>query len=213
MGVLELVVLPLFGWKVPLRVHGLKNLAGIQPPVIFAANHVSHLDTLAVLSALPGPWRRKVAPAMGLDFFQPYFEGKGWGWGKRLLAGSQYLMACGLVNAYPLSQEQAGVRHSLRYTGTLLSAGYSPLVYPEGQRSNDGTLSPFRSGIGFMAVHLEAPVIPIHIEGMYAVYSVHHQWPQAGPVALRIGPPIEPAQSRDYQETTRLVETAIRNLG
>src|SRR4029077_8751038 len=58
------VLLPLTRIFAHIRTEGRENLQGLQPPVIFAANHQSYMDVTVLLSALPSPWRYRVAPAM-----------------------------------------------------------------------------------------------------------------------------------------------------
>ena len=67
-------------WIVPLtrafahaRVEGLEHLSDIDGPVVFASNHQSHMDVPVILSALPGRWRARVAPAMAKEFFKAHF--------------------------------------------------------------------------------------------------------------------------------------------
>jgi long-chain acyl-CoA synthetase len=119
---------------IDFSVEGLSNLTGLEPPVIFVANHTSHLDTIAVLMALPFRWRRWVSPAMQQEHFRAYFEPRGFPLSERLWRRTQYVLACGLVGAYPLPHDMAGVRRSLQFTGELVQKGYCPLVYPEGER-------------------------------------------------------------------------------
>ncbi|MFQ5793177.1 MAG: lysophospholipid acyltransferase family protein [Acidobacteriota bacterium] len=125
----------------------------------------------------------------------------------------QYWLACSLVNAYPLPQTMTGVRRSLRFTGELVEAGYCPLVYPEGERSRDGGLRPFKPGIGLMAVRLKVPVVPVHLEGMFQILSMHDSWPKTGAVRMRVGAPLRFEGDRDYEEATQEVEKAVRELG
>ena len=123
--------LPLFHHYIALDVAGLPNLDGVAPPVIFAANHASHLDTVALAAALPAEWRGKLAPAVRQQHFFP--SGGSPGMGRRVGMRALYYLCCGLFNAYPLSQDLGQVRDSLRYTGELVEAGFCPLVYPEGR--------------------------------------------------------------------------------
>jgi hypothetical protein len=67
-------------WIVPLtrlfahaRVEGCPT-CGHRGPVIFASNHQSHMDVPVILSALPGRWRSRVAPAMLKEFFDAHFH-------------------------------------------------------------------------------------------------------------------------------------------
>jgi 1-acyl-sn-glycerol-3-phosphate acyltransferase len=107
----------------------------------------------------------------------------------------------------------AGVRRALRYTGELIDAGYCPLVYPEGLRSPDGTMKPFRSGIGMMASQLRVPVVPVHVRGTFEVYSVHHENPQPGPVHVRFGAPLRFETGEDYAAIARQIQEAVAQLG
>ena len=66
-------ILPLarvFAW---LRIEGLEHLRPIRGPVIFAANHQSHMDGPVILAALPARWRYRLAPAMAKEFFKAHF--------------------------------------------------------------------------------------------------------------------------------------------
>ena len=56
----------------------------VKGPVIFAANHQSHMDVPVILAALPGKWRRRVATAMAKEFFKAHFFPEGYTRGKRL---------------------------------------------------------------------------------------------------------------------------------
>jgi long-chain acyl-CoA synthetase len=207
------LVLPLFRRYIPLRVDGLRQLEGVRPPVIFAANHTSHLDTVAIVAALPRQWRRWIAPAMSTDYFRPWFHSRGFTRRESWKAGLQFLLARTVFNAYPLAQELGGVKRALEFTGELVSRGYCPLVYPEGQRTRDGKIHPFRQGIGLMAVRLQVPVLPIHIKGLYEVYSVHHDWPTSGPVRISFGEPLRFNAGTSYEDAARMVETAVHRLG
>ncbi len=205
-------ILPLFRHYLRLSVEGLEHLEEVDPPVIFVANHVSHLDTVAIFSALPSSWRRRLAPAMAQDFFRAYFQPLGRPWKERVASASQYLLACGFFNAYPLPQGRPSVRRALKYTGQRIDQGHCPLVYPEGRRSPDGNLQPFKMGIGFMALRLQVPVVPIHLEGLYQIYSIHHKWPRSGEVQVKIGSALSFRGGQDYKRVTGEVEEAMRRL-
>jgi long-chain acyl-CoA synthetase len=207
----RLVAIPLLKHYLPLTVTGLEDLRDLKPPVIFAANHTSHLDTPAIFSALPSHWRRCLAPAMSQDVFRPYFQPERFPKKEIWRTGLGYVLACGLFNAYSLPQEMAGARRALNYTGELIKRGYCPLVFPEGLRTTDGRLHPFRPGIGMMAVRLRVPIVPVYIEGMYEVYSVHESWPKPGPVRVSFGRPLE-FTTESYDEVARKVQRAVEDL-
>ena len=90
--------------------------------------------------------------------------------------------------------------------------GFCPIVFPEGERSPDGKMHAFQSGIGLMAVKLGVPVVPICIEGLYEIYSVHHEWPTPGSVRVQIGRPVEFGPEYDYQAVAQTLEQTIRGM-
>jgi 1-acyl-sn-glycerol-3-phosphate acyltransferase len=184
----------------PFRVEGREHLAEAGWPVLLVANHTSHLDTPSILRALPRRLRARVAVAAAADYF---FRS----WGLRLMTPL-------LLNGFPFSRE-GRVRSSLEHCGDLIDEGWSVLVYPEGTRSVTGLLQPFRRGSGLLAASLRVPVIPIAVEGAYAVLPKGSSRPRRGPVtvrfgrALRIGPSEPPMEgaSRLSREVATLLRT------
>ena len=148
---------------------------------------------------------------MGLDVFQPYFEPRRFSKRDVWWTGLGYVLACGLFNAYPLPHEVGGARRALNYTGELVKRGYCPLVFPEGMRSPDGELQSFRPGIGMMATLLRVPIVPIYIEGLYKVYSLHDSWPKRGAVRVSFGQPQE-FKTESYEEVAGKIRRAIEDL-
>jgi len=195
------IAIPLFRNRLPLTVSGLENLDGLDPPVLFAANHASDLDTPAVFTSLPAMWRKRIAPAMRADYF-------GASWKFRM----QFLLARTIYNAFPLPQEMAGTRRALEYAAELVRRGYCPLIFPEGRRTRDGKLQSFRPGIGMLATRLRIPVVPIFIRGMYEVYSRDDSWPKTGPVHVSIGRPLRFAANTRIEDATQSIRDEIVKL-
>jgi long-chain acyl-CoA synthetase len=198
-----------FAW---IKVDGLQNLASVKGPVIFAANHQSHMDVPVILAALPGKWRRRVATAMAKEFFKAHFFPEGYTRGKRLARSLEYYLSAAFFNTFPLPQREAGARQTLRYTGELISSGFSVLIFPEGKRTDHGEIAPFRPGIGMMASRLKVPVIPVRLEGIDRV--LHQTWKMAtpGPVRVIFGAPMQ-LTGDDYVDLTARVEAEVRKLG
>jgi long-chain acyl-CoA synthetase len=204
-------ILPLaraFAW---IRVEGREHLKAIETPVIFAANHQSHLDTPVILAALPSRLRYRVAPAMAKEFFRPHFfptEYGRWAWFTNSL---NYYLAALFFNAFPLPQREAGARQTLRYIGDVLADGFSVLIFPEGKRTDTGAIDRFRPGIGMIASRLDVPIVPVRLEGLDRV--LHHTWRMARPGRARVafGAPIKPSGD-DYEALAARVEHAVRAL-
>jgi long-chain acyl-CoA synthetase len=206
------LAIPLFRHYLPLSVEGTEHLAGVKPPVIFAANHTSNLDAPAVFSSLPPDWKRRLSPAVQAEYFRPHFAPSGFSFKDVVWSGFQYALARLLYNCYPLPQEMSGVRRALTYTSDLLRRGYCPLVFPEGKRTLDGGMQEFRPGIGMMAVRLQVPVIPVRISGLFDVYSVHHSWPVRGAVHVSIGAPLQFPSETTVEKAALAIETALKQL-
>jgi long-chain acyl-CoA synthetase len=208
----HLIAMPLYRHYLPLTVIGLEHLAGLQPPVIFAANHTSHLDVPTIYTALPHPWHRLLAPAMMKDHFRAYFEPAGHSFIETAGSAVAYFLACSLFNAYPLPQHMPGTRAALAYTADLVNRGYCPIVFPEGLRTGDGKLQPFRPGIGMMSLRLRVPIVPIRIRGLYEIYSVHDSWPRRGPIHVSIGMPLFFSPDTKFENAVRQLEEVVKSL-
>jgi long-chain acyl-CoA synthetase len=204
-------ILPLARVFAHIQVDGREHLRGIRGPVIFAANHQSHMDVPVILAALPGSWRRRVATAMAKEFFKAHFFPEGYTRGKRLARSLEYYMSAAFFNTFPLPQREAGARQTLRYTGDLINEGFSVLIFPEGKRTDHGEIAPFRPGVGMMAARLGVPVVPVRLEGIDRV--LHQTWKMAkpGPVRVIFGKPMH-LKGDDYVALTAQVESAVRNL-
>ena len=192
-------------------VRGLENLDGIDGPVIFAANHQSHLDTLAILDALPPRWRYRVAPAMLKEFFQAHFHPEQFRLRARLTSSLNYYLASMFFNGFPLPQRELGARQALRYIGGIVDEGYSILLFPEGKRTDRGEIIHFQPGVGMIASRLGLPVIPVRLSGLDRI--LHRSWirPRIGRAVVAFGKPIL-LTGNDYAQLAAQVEAAVRHL-
>lgn len=191
-------VLPFTGHFMDKQVAGLEHIEDIRGPVMFAANHQSHMDTPAIYGSLPARLRNHIAPAMAKEFFNPSFTSR-----------LSYYMACQCFNAFPIPQRESP-RAAFRYMRELVDEGYSILIYPEGQRTNH--LLPFRRGVGMIAIHLDLPVIPVRIEGLERVLNREASWPTRGPVHITFGAPLR-ADGDDSAAFTARIEAAVHAMG
>lgn len=205
------LILPLTRLFARTTVLGAGHLAGIQGPVIFAANHQSHMDTPVILSALPSRFRHHLAPAMAKEFFAAHFAPVGRSTRERWTSHLLYTLAGLCFNAFPLPQREAGARTTLRYVGELVAAGDSILIFPEGRRTEAGEISPFQAGVGMMGSRLGLPIVPVALDGVHHVLHRSWRWPKVGRVRVVFGLPIL-AGGTDYAAAARGVEATVRGL-
>jgi long-chain acyl-CoA synthetase len=204
-------ILPLarvFAW---IRIEGREHLDRIDSPVIFAANHQSHMDTPVILAAMPPRVRYRVATAMAKEFFKAHFFPEQHTRRSRFTNSLNYYLAALFFNAFPLPQREAGARQTLRYIGEVLESGFSVLIFPEGRRTDTGEIDRFRPGIGMIASRLAVPVVPVRIDGLDRV--LHQTWKMARPGRVRVafGAPMR-LTGDDYEALAQQVEDAVRRL-
>ncbi|HMF97481.1 MAG TPA: 1-acyl-sn-glycerol-3-phosphate acyltransferase, partial [Vicinamibacterales bacterium] len=208
---LPLWVMPLarlFAWT---HVEGRERLRDLKPPVVFAANHQSFMDAPVIMAALPPRWRYRLAPAMGKEMFAAHFFPAEHGRGAWFTNSISYYLAVLFFNAFPLPQREAGARQTLRYIGDVLGEGTSVLIFPEGQRSETGSIDRFRPGIGMIASRLGVPVVPVRIEGLQHVLGVGSHMARPGRVRVAFGQPLR-LTGDDYSALADRVEQAVRAL-
>lgn len=102
---------------------------------------------------------------------------------------------------------------SVRIVLRRLEAGEGVCVYPEGERTWDGTLQPFRRGTLRVLLRAGAPVIPVGIDGTWDVWPRWRKLPRAGVgIRLTFGEPIEFGAHRDRERREAALPDAERRL-
>ena len=81
-----------------------------------------------------------------------------------------------------------------------LSHGRILILYPEGERTNDGTPRLFRKGAAILSIHTQAPIVPVAIEGFYEAWPRHKKFPKFTDLQLVFGKPIQPPPLREASE-------------
>ncbi len=198
-GFEEIVAAPIMRVMVPSVVSGRDVLSDLGEPVLFASNHTSHLDTAAIISAMPRRVRSRLTVAAAADY---------WFAGGRLAAWSGALM----FNAFPFSRG-GNIRPSLERCGVLLDRGWSVLVYPEGTRSTTGQIGEFKSGVGLLAVELHVPVVPIRVNGLDRVLPKGNKLPRRSHVDVTFGEPMRFTLNTPYADAMCAIHAAVKSLG
>jgi long-chain acyl-CoA synthetase len=169
-----LVAFPLLRYYIKTEVCGLEKLRALRGPALFICNHQSLFDVPVILRSLPACIRRRLAPDMGEAAIQ----------GHSIAA----LFWTRLVfNTYLISDDPSRAQEALRHAGWLAEKGYSTLLFPEGERTLDGSLQPFRAGVGVFAERLQLPVLPLRVEGLFEAWPRTRERPVSGKAQLWIG--------------------------
>lgn len=159
------------------------------------ANHQSWIDVPALFRALPLPLhflaKRELAAV-------PFL-----GW---------YIRAMGMVWVERGARRRA--TGSVAQAGALLASGRTVVSFPEGTRSRDGRLRPFKSGAFGAALATGAPVVPVALVGSGAVLPAGGFRVRPGTIEVRVGAPIDPGPFApgDRAGLARACEAAIRTL-
>ncbi|MGO2683583.1 MAG: lysophospholipid acyltransferase family protein [Microbacterium sp.] len=147
-------------------------------PVIFASNHLSFIDSIAIPVAAPRPVHFLAKSS--------YFEGSGAG-------GALKKSFFEAIGAIPVNRGagQAAL-DALDQQRRLLEEGLAVALYPEGTRSTDGRLYKGRTGAAFLALQTGAPVVPVGLIGTDKAMPKGAKLPSArARVTVRFGDPID----------------------
>ncbi len=168
------------------------------PPVIFAPNHHSHVDTGLMIRSIPMCWRHDLVVAAAAD----YFFDKRWKAAVSALA----------LNAIPIDREVTG-RKSADMFRDLVADGHSLLIYPEGGRSPDGWGQEFKGGAAYLSGRTGAPVVPVFIDGTGAIFGKGMKRPKPGRTRVVFGAPLWPADDENTRRFNARIEAAVTRLG
>ncbi len=154
----------LIRWYARRDVTGHEHLDALDGgPVIFVANHCSHVDTPALLASLPGRYRRRTAVAAAADYF----------YSRRLLAHAVSLSFCTI----PLERRGGGTGDdATAHMKRLTDDRWSLVVFAEGTRSRDGRVGRLRSGAAVLAAQYGLPIVPVHIAGTHTAMPSGSGW-------------------------------------
>ena len=187
-----------------LRVEGVENIPE-RGPFLLAANHSSHADTAVMYASLPAHMHKYVVAAAASDYF---FKG-----------GTKETVARVLFNTIPVARKPKPGVDPLRHVVRALREDYGVVMYPEGTRSQNGEIGPFRSGIGrLLADFPNLPVVPVLIQGTAKTLPKNRVIPRPHPVVVRFGQPLThlraaPNDKHSWRAVAREVREAVVALG
>jgi 1-acyl-sn-glycerol-3-phosphate acyltransferase len=198
-ALLSLGLGPMIDFYVRKSVSGREIFDTLDHPVVFVANHSSHLDTPAILRAMPYKWRARTAVAAAADYFYQ----------SRWRANGVAL----LFNTVPLGRSGGGLANGATdHVDRLIEEGWNLVMFPEGTRSRDGELGKIHSGAAVIAANHGRDIVPIYLDGTYKAMPPGQNWPQRLPgrffsrrhkVEVRFG---EPIRARDVEQRREIMD-------
>ena len=169
------VLRPLFFLAFRPTVTGRENVP-LTGPVILASNHLSFIDSIAIPLVAP----RKVGYLAKAE----YWQGSGFvGWLQRALFTA--------LGALPVERgTHRAAQAALDTALGVLQTGGAFGIYPEGTRSRDGRLARGKTGVAWLALTADCPVVPVAVRGTDRVQPIGASWPRPHRVAITFGQPL-----------------------
>lgn len=176
----------------------LENVEVIDPdrPQILVANHVSWFDVLALTAYLPGSFRFVAKKELeGIPFFGPSW------------------LACGHISI-DREDRSAAIRSLAEAREKLERDRPTVILFPEGTRSRDGRLLPFKKGAFVLAIQTGVEVVPAAILGSREIMEKGSFLIRSGTVRIRFGAPmrVEELEMDDRGALTEQAREAVRGL-
>lgn len=168
-----------------LQVSGLEKLPR-EGPFILSSNHQSYIDPVILASVLP---REIMARAFAV--------------GTSEIFGGGFMRCLARWLRVMVVDPDANLIPAMRAGAFGLKNGMVLVLYPEGERSIDGTPRIFKKGAAILSIHEQAPIVPVAIEGFY------ESWPRGkaffqklAPLQIVFGDPIGPPPESEASEAT-----------
>ncbi|MFN7065648.1 MAG: AMP-binding protein [Aquificaceae bacterium] len=176
-----------------LEVEGLENLQ--NPPFILAPNHSSYLDGFVLASALPYSLALKTYFLGAEEYFRNPITS---------LFGR-------LAHVIKVNLDKR-LRESLQKTAWALRLRRVVVIFPEGARTRDGKLLPFKKGFAILSKELSVPIVPVAIRGTYEAMSLYDKLPKPKKIKVLFGKPIYP-DGKSYEDIVEEVRREVETMG
>lgn len=182
--------------RVGVRIAGVRwKLIGLEKlPMtsnyIFMSNHVSNVDPPLLIPLLP----RRVTVMVKKELFKLPILGR----------------AMRMADFVPIdrSNRDAAIG-SVREAATIVRKGLDLVVFPEGTRSPDGRLLPFKKGSFYLAMDTGVPIVPVTILGTEELLPKGSVLARPGKVSIVFHSPIDPKEFKDRDELVEAVRASV----
>lgn len=164
-------------------------------PFLLCPNHQSYLDALCLISALPYGIFRQVFFVGATEYF----------------ASPVMRWVARMINLIPVDPDANLVR-AMQAGAFGLRNGKVLVLFPEGERSIDGTVRRFKKGASILSQHLQVPIVPAAFEGLHDVWPRGKSFQRLARVSLRFGPPVRPPAAISSAEAESSYAAAAEQL-
>ncbi len=170
---------------ITLEVHGLEHIKPGQP-YIFMSNHQSTFDIMSCLAVIPGAARFIAKQEL---FRVPVF--------------AQGMRAVGMIPIDRGNSKKA--KESLDKAVVEIKQGVSVIIFPEGTRTKDGKIQPFKKGGFILALKGGIPIAPMVISGAMQIMRKKSMFLDKGTIRLEFLPPVD-TTGYTYEQRNQLVQ-------
>jgi long-chain acyl-CoA synthetase len=166
-----------------LQVGGIEKLPK-NGAYILSSNHQSYLDPLILASVLPPPVFDRVFAVGTSEIF-----------------GEGIMLHLARSLRVVVVDPDANLVPAMRAGAFGLRQGRPLILYPEGERSIDGTPRTFKKGAAILSIHLQVPIVPIAIEGFYDAWPRNKSFQRFARLKMEFGDPIFPSPEAEASES------------
>jgi len=174
----------------------------LHGPFVLVANHCSHLDALALGAALPPRHRERAFPIAAGDVF--------------FLSNVTSTFSAIMLNALPMWRKNCGPHALADFRRKLHEEKAIFIIFPEGGRTRNGSMMPFKHGLGMLVAETNVAVVPCGLVGTFQALPPHRKLPRPLAIKLVIGDALEFASTANdrngWSQIAQTVESAVRNL-
>jgi len=171
-------------WRIRshIDVEGVENIPR-QRGYLLCSNHQSFIDPLILLAVLPLPLISRMFAVGTSEIF-----------------GTGFMLRVARLMRTVVVDPDANLIPAMRAGAFGLRHGLGLVLYPEGERSIDGTPKTFKKGAAILSIHLQVPIIPIAVDGIYDSWPRGKPFQKFAPIKIKIGEPMMPPPETEASE-------------
>ena len=186
---------------VRVSVQGLEKLPA-SGPYLITPNHQSYVDPFILCGVLPYRVFKDLFFVGAIEYFEAPFT--------RWVART--------ANIVPVDPD-SNLIPAMQAGAFGLTHGRILMVFPEGERSIDGTVKKFKKGAPILARHLNVPMVPVALKGIYELWprNGNVNWRLLAPwsghrVRIEIGAPVTLAAGTDYNDSALKLRECVNAM-